>query len=76
VLRGVQRARTDELGALHVTGLEPHVDYVVCVDAPPREAKAMRSREDIVGWIEGAVLGDLQGVKLMARPAVVVASPA
>ena len=60
MLRSVQGASTDEHGCLHVTGLEPREDYVICVDAPPGPAGRMPSRQAIVDWIEGAILGDLR----------------
>lgn len=59
--RQVRSFRTDEKGQpIGLGDLDPHTDYILSVDVDVCAARRMESRQEVVDWIEGAVLGDLR----------------
>ena len=65
VLRRVCWGTTNDKGVLEIEGdLEPHTDYVVCREEPVGAAAPLKSRQDVAGWIDNNVLGDLRTLRL------------
>ena len=66
ILRRVTSVMTDENGRLiqPARQLELSAKYVICEDVPVSPAKSMESRQKIVNWIDGCVLGDLRTMAL------------
>jgi hypothetical protein len=57
----VTDGKTDKNGQLKPKKkLDPSTKYVICKEVPVGPAKSIESRQKIVDWIDGCVLGDLR----------------